>query len=161
MFLFPITFRVVRIVCFNLHVYCGMMYDYYRSFDRNSGCFLREMMVLTIGEIIITNYYSSFDRSTARLYRTRTRSIIFFISKTVRANHDSFVSNADRAEIHEIRGPPHRCELSIVVTQLDVQYSAYRIADHWFEIDSIISHRPHISLRFQSSFHIFSATRAP
>lgn len=24
-----------------------------------------------------------------------------------RGNHDSFVSNADRAGIHEIRGPPH------------------------------------------------------
>lgn len=89
-------------------------------------------MVLTIGEIIITNYYPSFDRSTARLYRTHTQSIIFFVENCprLRANHDSFVSNADRAEIHEIRGPPHRCEVSIVVTQLDVQYSAYRIADH-------------------------------
>lgn len=51
-----------------------------------------------------------------------------------RGNHDSFVSNADRAGIHEIRGPPHWCKVSIVVTQLDVQHSAYRIADHRFEI---------------------------
>lgn len=54
-----------------------------------------------------------------------------------RGNHDSFVSNADRAGIHEIRGPPHWCKVSIVVTQLDVQHSAYRIADHWFEIDTL------------------------
>lgn len=50
------------------------------------------------------------------------------------------VSNAGRAEIHGIRGPPHRCgrfEISIVVMQLDVQCtSAPSIID--FAIDSSV-----------------------
>lgn len=97
------------------------------------------MMVLTIREIIITNYYRPLIvQQRACIERIRD-PIIFFCFENcprLRAYHDSFVSNADRAEIHEIRGPPHRCEVSIVVTQLDVQCSAYRIADHWFEIDT-------------------------
>lgn len=70
-----------------------------------------------------------------------------------RGNHDSFVLNADRAGIHEIRGPPHWCKVSIVVTQLDVQRPAYRIADHWFEVDTLFL-AARINLRFHTFLYI-------
>lgn len=68
------------------------------------------------------------------------RSIIFSVGETVGDSAEIMIASfrtADRAGIHEIRGPPHWCKVSIVVTQLDVQCSAYRIADHWFEVDTL------------------------
>lgn len=52
--------------------------------------------------------FLSFDRSTYHI----CTNVIYNIFRSgncprFRANHDSFVSSADRARIHEIRGPPH------------------------------------------------------
>lgn len=52
-------------------------------------------------------------------------------AKLNHAKYDGPVSSADRPEILEIRGSPHRCKISIVVTQLGHPVlGQYRIADH-------------------------------